>query len=136
MNPAVFDADGKVHCWNCGGSELRARRTALGRTVGIVSWIPIVIGSFLGASTPTSVSAPQRLKCLRCNEYNAMVRPPTRPAAAPAAGGPAPASWQPDPAGRHEARYWDGVTWSDLVADGGVTATDPLQPPPGSPGSS
>ena len=34
--------------------------------------------------------------------------------------------WNPDPAGRHEYRYWDGSTWTDDVSDNGVTATDPL----------
>lgn len=44
---------------------------------------------------------------------------------APAAPGPPP-GWHPDPAGRHEHRYWDGATWSDQVSDGGVVAIDPL----------
>ncbi len=34
--------------------------------------------------------------------------------------------WNPDPAGRHEYRYWDGTSWTDDVSDNGVTATDPL----------
>ena len=43
-----------------------------------------------------------------------------------------PAGWYADPAGRHEYRYWDGTYWTAGVADGGITATDPLQasPPP------
>jgi len=40
--------------------------------------------------------------------------------------------WLPDPAGRHQYRYWDGARWTDDVADGGVAATDPL-PPGGDP---
>lgn len=44
---------------------------------------------------------------------------------APAAPGP-PAGWHPDPAGRHEYRYWDGVAWTDQVSDAGVVAADPL----------
>ena len=44
---------------------------------------------------------------------------------APAAPGP-PAGWHPDPAGRHEYRYCDGVAWSDQVSDAGVVASDPL----------
>jgi len=36
-----------------------------------------------------------------------------------------PAGWQPDPTGRHEHRYWDGNAWTDHVADGGVSSTDP-----------
>lgn len=44
---------------------------------------------------------------------------------APAAPGP-PAGWHPDPAGRHEYRYWDGVAWSDQVSDAGAVSSDPL----------
>jgi hypothetical protein len=41
-----------------------------------------------------------------------------------------PAGWYADPARRHEYRYWDGATWTAGVADGGITATDPLEAPP------
>jgi hypothetical protein len=37
-----------------------------------------------------------------------------------------PASWQPDPTGKHDHRYWDGTKWTDNVADAGVASTDPL----------
>ena len=40
-----------------------------------------------------------------------------------------PASWQPDPTGRHDHRYWDGTQWTDHVADAGVAATDPYDGP-------
>jgi hypothetical protein len=40
-----------------------------------------------------------------------------------------PASWQPDPSGRHEHRYWDGRRWTDNVSDAGVTSTDALTAP-------
>jgi len=35
-----------------------------------------------------------------------------------------PPLWSPDPTGRHELRYWDGVRWTQHVSDGGVQATD------------
>ncbi|QXC63499.1 DUF2510 domain-containing protein [Aquihabitans sp. G128] len=38
----------------------------------------------------------------------------------------APGGWHPDPAGRHEQRYYDGTAWTDHVVDGGVQSTDPL----------
>jgi hypothetical protein len=38
---------------------------------------------------------------------------------------PAP-GWHPDPTARHDYRYWDGWEWTDDVADGGLTAFDPL----------
>ena len=37
-----------------------------------------------------------------------------------------PAAWHPDPAGRHQLRYWDGQTWTVHVSDNGVTGTDPI----------
>jgi hypothetical protein len=36
--------------------------------------------------------------------------------------------WLPDPAGRHQYRYWDGAGWTDNVADGGVASTDAIDP--------
>lgn len=39
-------------------------------------------------------------------------------------------SWQPDPAHRHEHRWWDGLHWTDHVSDHGVVGVDPLGPPP------
>jgi hypothetical protein len=37
-----------------------------------------------------------------------------------------PAQWYADPTGRHAQRYWDGTQWTPNVADGGVTASDPI----------
>ncbi len=34
------------------------------------------------------------------------------------------ANWYPDPARRHQYRYWDGATWTEHVSDEGVTSTD------------
>jgi uncharacterized protein DUF2510 len=42
--------------------------------------------------------------------------------------------WHPDPTDRHDYRYWDGWGWTDDVADGGVTAYDPLPADDGYPG--
>jgi hypothetical protein len=50
-----------------------------------------------------------------------------RPADHPHAGSPPVAgSWQPDPSGRYDYRWWDGVRWTDQVATAdGRTGTDP-----------
>lgn len=42
-------------------------------------------------------------------------------------GPTAPPQWSPDPSGRHQLRYWDGTSWSQHVADDGLTGTDPVQ---------
>ncbi|MGH9211880.1 MAG: DUF2510 domain-containing protein [Acidimicrobiales bacterium] len=34
--------------------------------------------------------------------------------------------WFPDPVGRHEFRWWDGTSWSDIVADQGAESVDRL----------
>jgi hypothetical protein len=42
---------------------------------------------------------------------------------------PIPASgWYPDPARRHQYRYWDGTRWSQHVSDDGVGGTDSMPP--------
>ena len=52
--------------------------------------------------------------------------------ATPAAS--APPNWFPDPTGRFEYRYWDGMAWTADVATGGMETTDPSPveagPPP------
>ena len=35
-------------------------------------------------------------------------------------------SWDPDPTGRHQYRWWDGERWTDQVADDGVQSVDPV----------
>ncbi len=37
-----------------------------------------------------------------------------------------PANWYPDPMGRHEYRYWDGIAWTDNVASHGRESVDPM----------
>jgi len=36
------------------------------------------------------------------------------------------ADWYPDPTGRHRHRYWDGLSWTSHVSDGGDTSLDPI----------
>jgi hypothetical protein len=36
--------------------------------------------------------------------------------------------WKADPSGQHELRYHDGTTWTEHVADAGVTGQDPFDP--------
>lgn len=36
-----------------------------------------------------------------------------------------PGSWQPDPFGRNQYRYWDGSEWTDHVSNDGEVGTDP-----------
>jgi uncharacterized membrane protein YdbT with pleckstrin-like domain len=47
-----------------------------------------------------------------------------RKAAPPPSGDAAPSGWYPDPAGRHEQRYWHEGRWTEHVADGGRRSAD------------
>ena len=49
--------------------------------------------------------------------------PPPTTAPAPPTMGP---GWFADPSRRHQARYWNGMAWSESVSDDGVTGVDPL----------
>jgi hypothetical protein len=40
-----------------------------------------------------------------------------------------PAAWYPDPAERHEFRFWNGRSWTDFALDNGVQCADPLPEP-------
>ena len=42
----------------------------------------------------------------------------------------APSGWYPDPAGRHELRYWHEGRWTEHVADGGRRSADAPMPTP------
>ncbi|HWE55995.1 MAG TPA: DUF2510 domain-containing protein [Acidimicrobiales bacterium] len=34
--------------------------------------------------------------------------------------------WYPDPARRHDVRYWNGWSWTESVSSGGHVSSDPL----------
>lgn len=67
-------------------------------------------------------------RTLGLNSVTAFLRRPIVPLDAPADTAP---GWHPDPAGRHEHRYWNGRAWTYRVADNGVEHRDPpTQLPP------
>lgn len=43
--------------------------------------------------------------------------------------GPGPGSWQPDPEGRYEYRWWDGQRWTDQVSHRGQVSRAPIGAP-------
>ena len=51
-------------------------------------------------------------------------RPPRRPD-----DGAAPSGWYPDPAGRHELRYWHEGRWTEQVSDAGRRSSEAATPP-------
>ena len=38
-------------------------------------------------------------------------------------------NWYPDPAGKHEYRWYDGNAWTDQVSSHGKQSTDPITGP-------
>ncbi len=52
-----------------------------------------------------------------------------KPSPAPAGDAP-PSGWYPDPAGRHEQRYWHEGRWTQHVANGGRRSSDAATPAP------
>ena len=99
------------------------RRAGVG-TVATGALVPV------GAGAESMADAPQPTAPARAPG----TRPPTSPSApaeepestAPSAPPASPAAWHPDPLGRHELRWWDGSRWTEHVADGGETSTDPV----------
>lgn len=51
---------------------------------------------------------------------------PTSPPPPPPPPPASPAAWAPDPAGRHELRWWDGSRWTEHISDAGMAGVDPL----------
>jgi uncharacterized protein (AIM24 family) len=47
--------------------------------------------------------------------------------------GPSAGSWQPDPEGRYEYRWWDGQRWTDQVSHRGQVSRAPMGGPPPQP---
>lgn len=86
-------------------------------------------------STPTSPSpapapAPARWGPSPSGPVPVPASPSGGPRPVPAPPGQPPPGWHPDPAGRHWWRWWDGVDWTEHVADGGTPFVDPLPPRP------
>jgi hypothetical protein len=82
-------------------------------------WVPIV-GIALAAYGLTSAAGRTR-KELAAPAAPTRVTPPVGPAPNATAAG-----WYPDPAQRHQVRYWDGASWTSHVADAGAQSEDPV----------
>jgi hypothetical protein len=113
----TFHSNYRPVCSRCQGTSFRAKRSAAGKMVA-------------GA-----LAAKTRLKCNGCGaEYDRDRVPKTyvsQVVSGPAAtaGHTQAAGWYPDPLGRHELRWWGGMSWMDAVRDGDVQDVDPVDPP-------
>lgn len=115
MNFAKLDPD--FVCRNCQGMVAIESIVALCPQCGAVQSQGVLKACTRCAADFRSSHVGERLWHSR---FNGAGRPPLG----------TPAKWLPDPAGRHEFRYWDGQGWTRHVADDGQTATDPLERTP------
>lgn len=118
-------------------AETCAKTTTAGNIVGLVILLGL-IGAIVGFAVANArarkqlAAATYELNYLR-PEYSRLqhwLAGGSGPAATPwpttgyGVGTSIPPQWHPDPAGRHELRFWNGTDWSDDVADQGVTSKD------------
>lgn len=94
-------------------------------------WIllPVVNLIFLllpGTMGPNRFGADPKALAPAAVAYPAGYQVPPAPTPPPVPTAAVPAGWHPDPAGRHQYRYWDGVQWTASVSDNGVVGSDPL----------
>jgi hypothetical protein len=90
-------------------------------------------GGFPGSGGGMGTPGPYGGHASRNLPYPQATRPPTVPATAtvkeaapPPTAESAPPSWQPDPSGRFDFRYWNGEEWTEFVSKGGVSSEDPF----------
>lgn len=120
MKDVRIDQDGELRCWKCGARGFTEKRTARSK---------VLVG--VGA-----LATKKKLKCQSCGEYNdvgnAKPYKPTKAeqksttTVAAATTGVAAAGWHPDPMGRYDQRYWDGVRWTEHVTKAGAPSIDPI----------
>jgi hypothetical protein len=104
---AAVPTDGSEPCPHCGSTVAPGRGT---------SGVPV----------------PPELNPEMMNLQFITPRPPLPPSALAAMGpyapirAQSPARWAEDPTGRNRLRWWDGVRWTEWVANGEEATTDPL----------
>lgn len=88
-------------------------------------WVPYLWMRQMGRSDVVVDLAPGARVPVRWRAPRIVFNPGRIEADAPVGTAPV-GSWQPDPSGRHERRYYDGFVWTEHVIDGDVQSTDPL----------
>ncbi len=100
---------------------------------GTIFWVIVggIVGYLIGSSKNRPVLGLILGIFLGCIGWIIMLFVPTKQLTT-AAG------WYPDPYGRHQTRYFNGVSWQAQVTDNGVQSVDNIDatppPPPAAPG--
>jgi hypothetical protein len=147
MRNVRVDTKGELRCWNCGSATFREKRTLRSKVlVGVGSLLTKkklkcqLCGEYndVGHAQPYKGPAKRRLgKKYRTftnmhgvsdgieveDTSTADEAPDPVDVPEPTQG---PAGWYPDPAGRHEHRYFDGSSWTANVSDAGTQSVDEL----------
>ena len=86
-------------------------------------------GGFPGSGGAGGAPGPYGGPTSRHLRYPEPTQSPSIPTTATVVAPPpvsAPPSWQPDPSGRFDFRYWNGEEWTEFVSKDGVSDTDPF----------
>ena len=81
-------------------------------------------GRWLGTPGPYGDHASRHLRYPEPTQSTTI--PATATQVVPPRRSPAPPSWQPDPSGRFDFRYWNGEEWTEFVSKDGVSSHDPF----------
>ena len=86
-------------------------------------------GGFPGSGGAGGAPGPYGGHASRHLRYPEPTQPTSIPGTATVVATPpvsAPPSWQADPSGRFDFRYWNGEEWTEFVSKDGVSSSDPF----------
>ena len=118
--------DGK--CPKCGSCDVFASKDGPGIADERLGW------GMLTARSASWKPTGQTLLCTSCGYWESYVQDKDYLAEIARLDGgtnwarAVPADWRPDPSGRHQLRYWDGIEWTSSVSDGGTVSEDAIEP--------
>ena len=118
-------------CWQCGES-LMPRGTDDPASQPLPERCPHCGTTVETAPDPHSIPVPRELNPELMDIRLLTPQAPLAPNALVGMGSyaplprPSPPQWAPDPSGRNHWRWWNGLRWTDHVANDGVSRTDPL----------
>jgi predicted nucleic-acid-binding Zn-ribbon protein len=119
-------SDGK--CPKCGSPDYFASKDGPGIADDHLGW------GMLTARSATYTTTGRTLLCTACGYWESYVTDKALLAEIFSLDGGTrwsrivPADWKPDPTGRHELRYWDGIAWTSSVSDDGAVSEDAIEP--------
>jgi len=108
---SVVESGGRVH------AIMRREGNPPGAAASVAAAAPAAAVVPAAAATPAAVTPIETAQ--------PVVAAAATPSNATVAITHTPAGWYPDPSGRYEMRYWDGLAWTEHVSRQGQQFTDP-----------